>query len=334
MKNNSLFSAITYKETGLRHIKKGKGCEDNVYYTFSDKSGVKVITLSDGAGSYSNAAIGSELSSRIAGDFIAEKFDLLYDLDRETTGEFILHEILSTLNTLANKSGNDLLSYSATLLCAAFHPDGRYILFHVGDGAIVGLNMNNKCETISIYDHDGPANQATFVTVENTDFFLKKGVNEYISFVLMSDGPEDFLVNELEVNPRVNLMIQLSFFVSESNMMEQLASLIRLLKEKGMGDDASFALLNDTRYTSVVFNSLNPELRATLFDLGSDIGTKKLKTATDVLDIISLSENGATIKQIYRQLHVHSEKNAKKKIEFLIKMNLIERINGKYYIAK
>jgi len=332
-KNNS-FSSITYKETGLSHIKKGKGCEDNVYTAFSAESGAKAISLSDGAGSYSNASIGSEIVSKISAELLANKFDLLYDLDSETASNYIIKEVRSPLEDLVHQSGNDLLSYSATLLCVAMHPDGRFIAFHIGDGAIIGYDVEKGCKTVSIYEHEGPANQTTFVTVDNTEYNLIKGKDEYSAFVLMSDGPEDFLVNEVEVNSRVKMMIQLSYFVSEEVMQDQLASLTNLLKKNGMTDDASFAIILDIQKTADMFASLSLEMRSMLFEVDSEIAPKKLKRVLEVINIILLYNNGATLQQITRHLRVHWPKIAKKKIEFMVEMKLIERVNGKYYIAK
>lgn len=332
MREKIFFNTIMYKETGIKHLDKGKGCEDNVYSAFSDASGVKAISLSDGAGSYSNAAIGSETVSKISAELFANKFDLLYDLDNETASNYIIKEVRSPLEEFAQQSGNDLLSYSATLLCVALHPDGRFIAFHIGDGAIIGYDVNEGCKTVSIYEHDGPANQTTFVTVDDTEYKLIKGRDKYSAFVLMSDGPEDFLVNEVDVNPRVQMMIQLSYFVSEEAMKEQLASLINLLNDNGMMDDASFAIIINTQKTADMFASLSPEMRNMLFEVDSEIGSKKLKKAHEVISVILLY-NGATLKQITRHLHVHSPKIAKKKIKFMVDMKLIERVNGKYYIA-
>lgn len=334
MKNNSHFSAIIYRETGLSHIDKGKECEDNVYSAFSNSSGVKTVSLSDGAGSYKNAGIGSEITAKISAELFANKFDLIYDLDNDTASKYIINEIRTPLEELAKQSGSELLSYSATLLCVALHPDGRFIAFHIGDGAIIGYDIKKGCETVSIYEHDGPANQTTFITVDNTEYNLIKGKDSYSAFVLMSDGPEDFLVNEIEVNYRVQMMIQLSYFVSEDAMKEQLASLINLLNENGMTDDASFAIIFNTQKTADVFASLSPEMRNILFESEGEIGSKKQKKVLEVINIISLYSNGATLQQISKQLHVHSPKIAKKKIDFMVEMKLIERVNGKYYIAK
>ena len=334
MKKIDYLGSIIFRETGIRHEEKKKSCEDNVYTAFSKDTGVKVVTLSDGAGSYKNAAIGSEYASRIAADLIANKFNLLYELDCETTAQYILKEIRNHLGEEAKIRGDEIISYSATLLCAAMHPDGRYIVFHVGDGAVVGYNLKDGCRVVSIYEHEGPANQTEFVTEDSPNYNLFKGQGQYDSFVLMSDGPEDFLVNEVEINPRVKMMIQLSYFVSEGAMKEQLASLINLLKDNGMTDDASFAIIYDARKTSDVFASLSPEMRSMLFEVDKEIGSKKLKKIFEVINIITLYPKGASLQQISRQLHVHSPKIAKRKINFMIDMKLIECVNGKYIISK
>ena len=108
MKNNDCFNTFLYRETGIKHTEKGKGCEDNISTAYSEKNGVKVVTLSDGAGSYENAAIGSEMCSRIAAGLIASKFDLIYNLDSETSASYIIKEVRTPLEEEAKKNGNEL----------------------------------------------------------------------------------------------------------------------------------------------------------------------------------------------------------------------------------
>ena len=164
------FKTVLYKETGTRHVERNKNCEDNVFRYISE-NGITSIALSDGAGSYKYAEKGSEITARMAATFMSEKFERLYSLDNETIADYVIREVLIPLREEAEKQGEDIVEFSATLLCAAFHQDGRYLILHVGDGAIVGLNKDNECEVISIYEHDGPANQTTFVTVPDTQFF-------------------------------------------------------------------------------------------------------------------------------------------------------------------
>ena len=260
MRASRNFKSIIYKTIGVRHKEQNKICEDNVF-SYSSDNGVISVSLSDGAGSYKYASIGSEITTKVSASFLAEKFDRLYKLDNDTIAEYVLHEVLNPIKEIALAKNEEILQFSATLLCVAMHPDGRYIIMHVGDGAIVGLNVNNETEVISVYEHDGPANQTTFVTVPGTNAFVKKGNGGYASFVMMSDGPEDYLVNELGANPRVRLMQQLSFFLDEESMHRQFESLIKLLTDNGMDDDASFAVVCDMRELSELLLGLSPEFR-------------------------------------------------------------------------
>lgn len=332
MDSNILFKKIIYKETGIGHIEHNKNCEDNVC-SYTAKDGVASISLSDGAGSYRYAEIGSKITSEIAATFMADKFDRLYGLDSDTIADYVLHEVLIPLKDVAKEKNEELFQFSATLLCVATHPDGRYIVIHVGDGAIVGLRNDNECEVVSVYDHDGPANQTTFVTVPGTDFFVKKGNGDYVSFVLMSDGPEDFLVNELGASTRVRLMQQLAFFLDEDAMKRQLESLVKLLVNNGMDDDASFAIICDVKRVSDLLIGLSPEFRTMLFSLDKDLSENKKKRARQILDIVAEAPNGVTLHDLTRKIHVHSKGIAKKKIDFLCSMNLIKQENGKFYIS-
>lgn len=329
---SSNFKSVIYKTVGVRHIERNKPCEDSVF-NYSSKEGVISVSLSDGAGSYKYAAIGSDIVTRTSATFIAEKFNRLYELDSDTIAEYVLHEVLIPIKEAASSKNEEILQFSATLLCVAIHPDGRYIIIHVGDGAIVGLNTKNETEVISVYEHDGPANQTTFVTVPGTDAFVKKGIGGYASFVMMSDGPEDFLVNELGANPRVRLMQQLAFFLDEESMHRQLESLIKLLTDNGMNDDASFAMVCNMRELGELLLGLSPEFRKMLFSLDNDLSEAKRKRVKQVLDIISDAPNGVTLPELTRKMHVHSKGVAKKKIEFLYAMGIIRQENGRIVIS-
>ncbi len=332
MERKSEFKTVVYRETGTRHIAHNKSCEDYVF-RFVAPDGVTCIALSDGAGSYQYAEIGSQITAQTAATFIAKKFNRLFPLDTDTIADYVLHEVLIPLKNAATEKTVDILQFSATLLCVAIHPDGRYLVVHVGDGAIVGLNSNAECEGISIYEHDGPVNLSTFVTVPGTDVVVKKGNGGYASFALMSDGPEEFLVNELGANPRVRLMQQMAFFLDEESMVGQLATLIRLLVDNGMGDDASFAIICNMKQLSAQLLGLSPEFRMMLFSLGQDLSTNKRKRAKQVLDILVDAPGGIPLVDLMRKMHVHSRRIAKGKISFLFDMNLIKRIHGRIYIS-
>lgn len=328
MSVQNYFNTVLYKETGVHHIERGKGCEDNVYRTVCRETGVAVVTLSDGAGSCSNAAIGSDITSRVAGEELAQHFDLLYDFKKFKIADYMLGKINLALLERAQSDGADIMSYSATLLCAAMHPDGRYITFHVGDGAIVGYNSRHECETVSLYKHEGAVNETHFVTMKEKRYNLNKGKGGFYAFILMSDGPEPCLVNEVQISPRNKLTAQLSFFTSEEAMHGQLASMCQLFKNReDMDDDASFAIIMDMRGISSVFNALTPELKHMLSDFNADVSLSraKMKQMYTIMEFVALHPQGVTVKQLSKVLHI-DPKCVRKKV---IRLKFIECQNGK-----
>ncbi len=325
------FHTNLFRETGTSHLRKGRPCEDHVARASSEDHLVKVIALADGAGSYRNAELGARIVSETAAQMIAKKFDVLYALDEETAAQYILQETTAPLRERVRQTGGELIDYSCTLLLAALHYDGRYFVFHIGDGVVVGYHKSGICKTISRYEHDGPVNQATFVTVENTEYHLSKGKNDYYAFFLMSDGPEEYLVDEVSINPHVYLMCQRAFFLSEERMTEYLGALVSLLKDKRMFDDASFAILNDVRATASVFTQLAPSLMSVLFKMDSASKKEKQK-AVNVLRVLSLHPKGLTANQLAKALHVKS-KYVRKKMSSLVNAYLIDYKNGRYYLS-
>ena len=334
MITKNYFDVVTYKEVGSSHLRHGRSCEDNVYSAFSEADGVRVITLSDGAGSYENAERGSEITSRIAAELLAERFEELYSLEADCTAKCILQAVNDSVSREAQSCGKDIESYSATLLCAAMHPDGRYLTFHVGDGVIVGYREGEGAETVSFYDHDGPVNQTTFVTVSDTEYNLVRGKGSYAAFILMSDGPEEFTVNESHVSPVVSSMMLMPFFIPKQVIKSQLMSLTEEMRSGGMTDDASYAIMWDCRETGRVYGDLTADMKKILFEMDSEHGSKKNAAVMRVLNVLSNNPDGVSASLLARRLYLHSPAVAKKKIAFMIDMALVEKVNGRYFIKK
>lgn len=332
MESNTVFRTVLFRRTGIMHFKDGKDCEDSVSRSYEAQSGVSAVALSDGAGTYENAGIGSNITANFAAKLLAQKFNLLYELDDDTASSYILREITAALLTEAERDGAALESYSTTLLLVAMHPDGRYLIFHVGDGAVIGFT--DKCESIalSLYDHTGLANETTFVTVPDTESRILRGSGGFYAFSLMSDGPEEFMVNEVEVSPRVTLMHQLAFALSENNMVEQLNSMVKLFNEMGMYDDASFALISDSRASAAVFHAMNPALRETL--IGTDAGPRQARRREVIIQILSAETSGVTVQEMTRRLHTHSPRITRKKMQPFVEQGFVELVAGKYHLVR
>ena len=329
------YKTCDFRKTGLHHTLQHRPCEDHTAMRIGP-GGCTAITLADGAGSYSKADTGAQITSAAAASYLAVHFDALWKMAPEDAAQHILHAVLHELAAEAAASGIDLKEYSSTLLAAAAVPDdGRYLLFHVGDGALIGLNSSGTCRVLSRYEHDGPSNLTTFVTVPDTPYFLQQGhlsESRLCGFALMSDGAEEHLVNELGCDPHVQLMLQLFCFLHKGAMQEDLEGLCHLMQSSGAGDDLSFHLLADTRFVGRMFSAVPPAFRCDVLELPA-VG-RQVKCLSKVLSAVALHPEGITLRQLSRALYLHSPCAAKRKAQRLVDAGLLTRSDGVLRIAE
>ena len=327
------YKTCDFRKTGLHHTLQHRPCEDHTAMRIGP-GGCTAITLADGAGSYSKAGTGAQITSAAAASYLAVHFDALWQMAPEDAAQHILHAVLHELAAEAAASGIDLKEYSSTLLAAAAVPD-RYLLFHVGDGAIIGLNSSGTCRALSRCEHDGPSNLTTFVTVPDTPYFLQQGhlsESGLCGFALMSDGAEEHLVNELGCDPHVQLMLQLFCFLHKVAMQEQLEALCHLMQSSGAADDLSINLLADTRCTGDIFSAVSPAFRRDILELPA--ASRQVKCLSKVLSAVALHPEGITLRQLSRALHLHSPRSAKRKAQRLVDAGLLTRSDGVLRIAE
>lgn len=329
------YKTCDFRKTGLHHTLQHRPCEDHTAMRIGP-GGCTAITLADGAGSYSKADTGAQITSAAAASYLAVHFDALWKMAPEDAAQHILHAVLHELAAEAAASGIDLKEYSSTLLAAAAVPDdGRYLLFHVGDGALIGLNSSGTCRVLSRYEHDGPSNLTTFVTVPDIPYFLQQGhlsESRLCGFALMSDGAEEHLVNELGCDPHVQLMLQLFCFLHKGAMQEDLEGLCHLMQSSGAGDDLSFHLLADTRFVGRMFSAVPPAFRCDVLELPA-VG-RQVKCLSKVLSAVALHPEGITLRQLSRALYLHSPRAAKRKAQRLVDAGLLTRSDGVLRIAE
>ena len=305
------YKTCDFRKTGLHHTLQHRPCEDHTAMRIGP-GGCTAITLADGAGSYSKADTGAQITSAAAASYLAVHFDALWKMAPEDAAQHILHAVLHELAAEAAASGIDLKEYSSTLLAAAAVPDdGRYLLFHVGDGALIGLNSSD------------------------TPYFLQQGrlsESRLCGFALMSDGAEEHLVNELGCDPHVQLMLQLFCFLHKGAMQEDLEGLCHLMQSSGAGDDLSFHLLADTRFVGRMFSAVPPAFRCDVLELPA-VG-RQVKCLSKVLSAVALHPEGITLRQLSRALYLHSPRAAKRKAQRLVDAGLLTRSDGVLRIAE
>ena len=262
----SMFRRCAYSEVGETHIFLGKGCEDTVVTGRNPETGVNACVVSDGAGSYLYAKEGSETTARTALRVLLEKFDILYKCKPEALGEFLLSAVRQPLAELAEERGCEMQEFSATLVCAAMAPDGRYFYFHVGDGIIAACDINGECRIISQYFHAITPNFTTFVTVPDTPYNTGKGRGGVAAFLLTSDGSEALMTfGGGYMTAQAELLLQMGVFFSGQRMEEEFRKLTAYYKDLGMYDDATYAIISDRRYAPYVFDGMDESLRNLIF---------------------------------------------------------------------
>ncbi|MEE5993285.1 MAG: PP2C family serine/threonine-protein phosphatase [Oscillospiraceae bacterium] len=262
---SNFYHISDYCQVGTRHQNKGIACQDAVQAEYSTTANAAIAVLSDGAGSCECAEEGANITVHTTMEILSEYFDQLYEMPENEAVDFILTRIREKMAQSAKEQGfEDIMPFSATLLCAVLADDGRYLYFHVGDGMIAISDKKGNCQVVSTYHHKIASNYTTFVTVEDTDYHFHKGVNEISSFLLVSDGPEIFLKYGNVLTGKGDLLIQLSYFYQNHEMVSEMQALAEELQKYGMTDDASFVLITDKRYAEDVFSNLSENAKIQL----------------------------------------------------------------------
>ena len=113
-----------------------KVCEDVVFTLSGDN--LSVAALADGIGAAKFARETAEEVSQLAARRMIDNFEGLYEADDRVVTEWLRREILDHMTAYVNGHGESSFSrYGSTLICCAFHEDGRYLIVHCGDGAVL-----------------------------------------------------------------------------------------------------------------------------------------------------------------------------------------------------
>ncbi|MBQ4466243.1 MAG: protein phosphatase 2C domain-containing protein [Oscillospiraceae bacterium] len=332
MKAGEFFRTSSYSEVGESHIGWGKPCEDSVLTGQNPETGVTAAVVSDGAGSYTFAKEGSSITAKAAVELLTGQFDELYELSNQEFAETVLGCIRSLLEKRAEELECQLIDLSATLVCAAVAPDGRYLYFHVGDGIIAACDDKGVCRIISQYYHEIAPNYTTFVTIPDTPYNYGRGKGGVAAFLVTSDGSEYLMTFEDGwLTAQADLLVQMSIFFSPERMESELRQLTTYYKGLGMYDDASFALIGDKRCAAGVFDGMDPDLRQMIFYLPEQTSARTIRQMHDAFAVLAKHPEGVPEIQMMRELHTHKKWNTFHKLAGLLTSEVISLREGKYY---
>ena len=308
------FGLCIHKQTGIRHEKRGKPCEDFVSSARSAENGVAAVSLSDGAGSCEHAFYGASIAAQEASRLLASDFETLWHMSNDEAAEYLIREICSPITRTAEAQGWSSTSMYATVLCTAKHPDERFIAFHVGDGVITAYSPETGCEVLSQYEHKIAGNVTSFVNEPSPEYKIIKDNKPYASFFMTSDGAEPYLVPSGQVTAPVLLLQQAAFVLSGKSTMHYMSLLMNSICTECYGDDdLSFALLSDFRKSAGVFKDMTDRQFCALMNIDTLPGQTKA-FCLKVIEMLHRYPEGMSADALSRILYTHKKSRLMKKL--------------------
>lgn len=190
---------ISHAMPGSSHLEQGKGCEDVIKGIIEEN--IAVVSLSDGAGSFSKAFEGATIATTKCSKWLLNNFEWAYNAkEREIKTRLLYNTIRKSIIRKAIKEKVKPNEYSSTLLFVAVK-DERYIAGHIGDGVIGIITKDGENVVLSEPERGEFANNTYFTTSTKISkhFRLHRGsVTNIGSFFLMSDGSADCLFNQTD----------------------------------------------------------------------------------------------------------------------------------------
>ena len=313
-KKPEILGLCTHKQTGIKHEKRSKPCEDFVSSARSAENGVAAISLSDGAGSCEHAFYGASIAAQEASRILASDFETLWHMSNDEAAEYLIREICRPITRTAEAQGWSSTSMYATVLCTAKHPDERFIAFHVGDGVITAYSPETGCEVLSQYEHKIAGNVTSFVNEPSPEYKIIKDNKPYASFFMTSDGAEPYLVPSGQVTAPVLLLQQAAFVLSGKSTMHYMSLLMNSIRTECYGDDdLSFALLSDFRKSAGVFKDMTDRQFCALMNIDTLPGQTKA-FCLKVIEMLHRYPEGMSADALSRILYTHKKSRLMKKL--------------------
>lgn len=190
-----MFREFHHQVKGKGHVETGSPCQDKTSYT--NREGVQVLCLSDGAGSAAHSEIGAQALVNEGGKMLVEQFVEFTSRDDGANVKVeVVQRLLTKLERTSRRRKVTVKDLAATFLAVAVSGD-RFIAIHIGDG-VIGYEKDGELKVVSAPDNSEFANQTTFVTSLNAAHsmrLLRGSTVGVTGFVLMSDGTENSLYN-------------------------------------------------------------------------------------------------------------------------------------------
>ena len=198
---------------GTSHLASGVPCQDSHYHLTSiDQRGrpVTILVASDGAGSASEASVGSTLACQTFAKLVADYISaggLVDKISRDLASRW-LAGVVYRLSLKAWDEGKDIRDYACTLL-VVICGEPTTVFLQIGDGAIVVSDgWTTAWRYIFWPQHGEFVNTTNFITSEDALEVMEfqKTDEPVAELALFTDGLENLVL------PKANRTVHAPFF--------------------------------------------------------------------------------------------------------------------------
>ncbi len=220
---------------GINHELQDIPCQDAVKkYIKDDKF---AVVLSDGAGSVENSEIVSNFVCEFLSKYLCENLDSLQELQEDEIAK-------NVYKVLIENAKAENISLDCTLLAIAGNNKDEDIIFHIGDGVIIGENEIEEPCVISLPENGEESYLTYFLSGEDAINHFRVIKANCSSYLLTSDGISSLLSNGYGVKSATSIMFDWLKQNDEAIVEEKIISEIERIFKQYTQDDISVAIIH------------------------------------------------------------------------------------------
>lgn len=297
---------------GRSHRRLGTPCQDAAAVRQSPDGSVCAIALADGAGSQALSHYGAQTVTRTVTRLLCEQFDAFYACpDAGAVRQTILNVLLEALRETGSVLQCPPEALASTLLFAACKGD-RFLLGHIGDGVIGGLD-NGQLRVLSSPTNGEFLNATCFVTSPHAARHFRLFKAEKPAFgaiVLLSDGSEQALYQRRggTLTETVRDLLRLGVVLPPKQFQPQVQSLLDGPVAAATGDDCSLVLMARPTPAFPGFLGFSAAEQRALLELPADRPGDPRRLRTTVAVLKELQTRPCRPAQLARRLHLHPKR--------------------------
>lgn len=223
---------------GVNHELQDIPCQDAVKkYIKDDKF---AVVLCDGAGSVENSQIASNFVCEFLSKYLCENLDSLQELQEDDIAK-------NVYEALIQNAERENINLDCTLLAIVGGDTNENIIFHIGDGIIIGENEIEEPFVVSAPENGEESYLTYFLSGEDAINHFRVMKANYDSYLLTSDGISNLLSNGYEVKSAAKIMFDWLKQNDETIVEEKIASEIERIFKQYTQDDISVAIIKYER---------------------------------------------------------------------------------------